>query len=352
MTGLRAEGSLQREAFGLKARLRVDAGETVALLGPNGSGKTTLLRIVAGLQAWQHGTVGYGERDWQSDRMTLPPNQRSVGLMLAAPALLPYLSAIDNVAYGPRSRGMSRTAARERAMTELAAVDLTEYAPRKPTQLSTGQAQRVALARALATDPDVLLLDEPLSALDPHTRGETRASLARRLSAFGGSTVVATHDALDALTLADRLVFLESGRVVQDGPTREVMARPGTPYAAGVVGLNLWSGVADRGRITLRDNDIEVMTVTAPLSDGPVWIAIRPSAVSLWLERPAGSPRNVWPVTVRGLEFAGQSARVELSGPDRLVAEVSLAAVHDLGIATGGSLWASVKATDVTAYPA
>ncbi len=345
-----------------------------AVLGPNGSGKTTLLRALAGLAPMEAGEImlhpadggdgGGGPgieqpdaRIWAQDGRELAPAERGVGLVLAEHLLFPHLSLLDNVAFGLRSRGVGRRPAGDRAQRELERVGLGDLADRRPGQVSTGQAQRAALARALATDPVALLLDEPLSALDPQTRSQTRADLARRLTAYDGVTVLVTHDALDALTLADELVFLENGRVTQTGPPEQVMAGPRSAYAAQMVGLNLARGTARVGRdvvVSLPDG-AEVVTAEDPVAvteGAALWCAVAPEAVALYDEAPHGSPRNLWPVTVTEVTLTGQRARVGLAGPLPLTAEVTASSVAGLQIVAGRRLFAGVKATEVRVYPA
>jgi molybdate transport system ATP-binding protein len=361
---LHVDLGLTRGDFTLTAALDLEPGTVTAVLGPNGSGKSTLLLALAGLLPLTVGSItlgGSADRPvttWaEAERgLHLRPQDRRVGLVLAEPMLLPHLSLRDNTAYGPRSRGASRAQARHRADEELDRVDLRGLADRRPDAVSTGQAQRAALARALATDPDLLLLDEPLSALDPETRSRTRADLHHRLRDFAGATVLVTHDPLDALTLADRLVFLEAGRVVQVDTPRAAIARPRSPYVARVVGLNLLPGTARVGhRVEVEVSGGIVVTAEDPadVADGAaLWLAIDPSAVALY-EKPApGSTRNTWPVVVADVTVAGQRARVGLEGPLSLQAEVTTGAVADLGLRAGRRLWAGVKATEVTAYPA
>ncbi|HET8600452.1 MAG TPA: ABC transporter ATP-binding protein [Segeticoccus sp.] len=356
-----ADVALRRGTLDLQATLEVPAAGVTAVLGPNGSGKTTLLSALAGLLPLERGSVTLVENQraggqvWEDAAAgtRLPADQRRVGLVLADHLLFPHLSVLDNVAYGPRSRGAGRREARGRAYRELEAVGLGDRAGERPSALSSGQAQRAALARALATDPLLLLLDEPLSALDPQTRARTRADLAGRLREFPGATVLVTHDPLDALTLGGELVFLEGGRVVQRGRPAEVVTRPRSGYVAEVVGLNLWAGEAlDDAHV--RVGSVTVMVAQEPelVAGRPAWVAIAPSAVALYADRPAGSPRNTWPLTVRDVQPAGQSARVGLTGPVELAAEVTTAAVADLRIGVGQQLWATVKASEVRAYPA
>ena len=346
---LRAHVRLRRGTLDLDVPLTADAGETLGLLGRNGSGKTTLLHALAGLLRLQGGDITLAGRTLAGPGTHVPAPQRHVGLLAADHLLFPHLSALDNVAFGPRSRGASRAAARERARTELAALDVDDLADRRPAALSHGQAQRVALARALASDPALLLLDEPLAALDPTTRPHVRATLAHRLAAYDGVTVLVTHDPLDALTLARRLVFVDAGRVVQEGTPAEVVTHPRDRYVAEVVGLNLYAGEAGAdGVVTTAGGPVVTGGEVGP---GPAWVVFAPSAVTVHAERPHGSARNVWPVTVAGVEMLGQSARVRLTGSLRLTAEVTTVSVTELGLLPGTRAWASVKATEVRAYP-
>ena len=349
---LQADLRLTRGLLHLGVELSAQPGQIVAVLGPNGSGKTTLLHTLAGLIRCQHGQIHVAGSLWDcpAKNIWMAPEQRRTGLVLADHLLFPHLSVIDNVGFGPRSRGVPKADARARAAAELEALGLGDRLEGRPRELSTGQAQKVALARALATDPALLLLDEPLSALDPTTRAQTRADLGARLGAFDGITILVTHDPLDALSLADRLVFIEAGHLVQEGTPQEVIAKPRDPYVAQVVGLNFHRG----RRIDDQQVDVAGTTVVAPEvpSGAAVCVTIPPSAVALYRMRPQGSPRNTWPVTVSDILLIGQTARVSLTGPFALVAEVTTAAVAELRLGVGQELWATVKATEVHAYPA
>ncbi|HYN28713.1 MAG TPA: ATP-binding cassette domain-containing protein [Dermatophilaceae bacterium] len=334
-----------------EVRLRAADGEVLALLGPNGAGKSTVLAALAGLVPLTAGHVLVDGARWAGGGGSArPPSERSAGLLAADHLLLPHLTALGNVAFGPRSRGARRRGAHARARAELDALGVGDLAGRRPAALSSGQAQRVALARALATDPRLLLLDEPLAALDPAARPLVRATLAERLTAYRGVTVLVTHDPLDALTLADRLLFLQDGQVVQEGPPAEVVERPRTPYVAEVAGLNLYAGTAPDG-VTVRTAGGPVVTAGHP-HRGASWVAFPPSAVALSPARPEGSTRNVWPLTVVGIELTGQTARVRLTGDLDVVAEVTVGSVATLRLRPGQRLWAGVKATEVRAYPA
>jgi len=347
--GLDARISLTRGAIGVDVALTAQPGQVIGVLGPNGGGKTTMMLALAGVLRLQAGHVRVGGELWADGSHHLEPEQRGVGLMLADSLLFPHLRTLDNVAYGPRSRGVGRSTARGRARAELEQVGLAERAEAKPAELSSGQQARVALARALATDPALLLLDEPLSALDPDTRARTRSDLATRLAAYRGVTVLVTHDPLDALTLADHLVFVEDGRVSQTGTPSDVLREPRSAYVGTVVGLNLYEGQGDsRGHV--RTTGGGLIVTTSP-TEGAVWATIAPTAVSLHGHEPEGSPRNTWRMRVASVTMQGQSARIGLLGDVPLTAEVTLESVAVLGLRVGAEIWAAVKATEVRTYP-
>ncbi|MCY1139917.1 ABC transporter ATP-binding protein [Actinoplanes sp. Pm04-4] len=338
---------VRRDGFLLDVELTAEPGEVVALLGPNGAGKTTSLRALAGLLRLDDGQI-----ELDGVRLDpLAPEQRRIGVVFQDYLLFPHLSALDNVAFGPRCRGVPRTEARQQAQGWLARVGLADHVRKKPRQLSGGQAQRVALARALAGEPRMLLLDEPLAALDARTRLDTRAQLRGHLAAFPGATVLVTHDPLDALMLADRLVIIEDGRVVQTGDAATITAQPRTDYVARLVGLNLYRGQASGSRVRLPDG-FELVTAGASPEAGEVFVAFPPSAVALYPARPDGSPRNTWPATVSMVSRQGDALRIELTGPVPVAADITPAAAVHLGLEPGRELWATVKATEVRAYRA
>lgn len=347
---LNASLRVVRADFTLDLELSVEDGDVVALLGPNGAGKTTALRALAGLEPLTSGRIELdGTLLADADRgVRVPTEQRSLGVVFQDYLLFPHLSALDNVAFGPRAHGEPRTTARAMARDWLDRVGLPDHTA-KPRALSGGQAQRVALARALVKSPRMLLLDEPLAALDATTRLEIRADLRAHLATYDGVAVLVTHDAFDAMMLADRVVVLENGTVTQDGTPAEVARMPRTDYVADLVGLNLYRGVAHGNVVALHDGgEIAV----AQVAHGEVYVVFRPASVSLFPSRPHGSPRNCWPVTVRALEERTEIVRVRLDGSPEVLADVTAGAVAELGLAPGMSLWAAVKAADVHAYPA
>ncbi|WP_432192435.1 ABC transporter ATP-binding protein [Streptomyces sp. bgisy027] len=344
--GLHARLVVERGAFRLDVPLSAAPGEVVALLGPNGAGKTTALRALAGLVPLSGGHLRLDGAELEDTR----PESRPVGVVFQDYLLFPHLSALDNVAFGPRCHGATKSAARARAAEWLERMGLTAHAGSKPRKLSGGQAQRVALARALATHPRLLLLDEPLAALDARTRLDVRAQLRRHLAGFEAVAVLVTHDPLDAMVLADRLVVVEDGRVVQEGTPSDIARHPRTDYIAHLVGLNLYRGEA-RGH-TVRVDGGPAITTTEDLT-GPVFVAFPPGAVTLHRDRPTGSSaRNLWRCEVVGLETHGDQIRADLTGELPLAADLTTIAAAELDLRPGATVWATVKATQTHAYPA
>ena len=304
------------------ADFSVESGEVLAVIGPSGAGKSSLLHALAGLVQVE-GVARLGD----IDLLSLPVRERRVGLVFQGQLLFPHLSALGNVAFGLRARGADRAGAEAVAREWLDRFGIVELADRRPRELSGGQAQRVAIARALATDPDVLLLDEPFAGLDVSVQMALRIELGRHLRDFAGIALLVTHDAIDALTLADRVLVLERGRVAQVGPPAEVAAQPRTSHVARLVGLNL-------------------------VSDGEEQVAFTPDAVVVSLAEPDGSSRLRWRGTVASVTPHGDAVRLLVhAGPD-LLADVTPAAAHELGLSPGREVWLSVKATAVSRYGA
>ncbi len=343
---------LSRDAFSLDLALDVADGEVVSLLGPNGSGKSTTLRCLAGLVSPQRGRIEIGGTTVEDTErgIDLPPERRSVGFVFQDYLLFPHLSVADNVAFGPRARGADKRTAAERARDWLDVLEIGDLADRKPRQLSGGQAQRVALARALVTDPDLLLLDEPLAALDASTRASVRSLIRRHVADFPGAVVLVTHDPIDAMVLADRLVVLEDGRAVQSGTPAQIAQRPASTYVAQLVGLNMLRGDARDGVVALPEGG--AVQVADRAITGPVLVAIRPEAIAVHRQRPEGSARNAWPGRITAIESRGDVVRVEVDTSPALAAIVTPGAVASLGLHEGADAWLSVKATDLDVYPA
>ncbi len=348
-SGLSGRVQVERGAFQLDVELTASAGGVLALLGPNGSGKSTLLLAVAGLVPLSGGHL---ELDGvvldDAGGRFVRPQRRRVGLMFQDYLLFPYLNVIDNVAFGPRSLGSSRTNAREAAHETLRLLRIDDLAQRKPESLSGGQAQRVALARALAADPKLLLMDEPLAALDAGTRREVRAELRRHLSVVGVATIMVTHDPVDAMVLADHLVVLEAGRVVQRGTPSEVARRPASDYVGALVGLTLLRGTANDGTVSLTDG--AHLQIADDTLSGSVLVAVRPESVGVHRDRPEGSARNVWRGVIADITDLHGRVRLDVLGPPDVAVDVTAAAVADLHLAVGADVWLSLKATEPAVY--
>ncbi|MFJ2239771.1 ABC transporter ATP-binding protein [Streptomyces sp. NPDC087859] len=344
--GLHAHLIVTHPTFHLDITLTAAPGEVVALLGPNGAGKTTALRALAGLTPL---TAGHLRLDG-TDLDRTPPESRPVGVVFQDYLLFPHLTALDNIAFGPRCQGATKAEARRQATEWLTRMGLGDHATAKPRSLSGGQAQRVALARALATHPRLLLLDEPLAALDARTRLEVRSQLRRHLADFEAVAVLVTHDPLDAMVLADRLVVIEHGQVVQEGTPSDIARHPRTDYIAQLVGLNLYKGRSEGHTVHLEAGpDI---TTTEHLT-GEAFVAFPPSAVTLYRDRPTGSSaRNLWRCEVAGLETHGDQIRADLTGELPLAADLTTVAAAELDLHPGAEIWAAVKATQTHAYPA
>jgi molybdate transport system ATP-binding protein len=336
-------------SFELDVELNAKGGEVVALLGPNGSGKSTVFRCLAGLLPIDDGRIDLDGQclDDPNDDVFVAPEERPVAVVFQDYLLFPNLTALENVAFGLRARGVSKNDARTRAAAWLERVGLTDHTGHRPRALSGGQAQRVALARALATEPRLLLLDEPLAALDTGTRSDVRRDLRRHLATFDGIRLLVTHDPVDAFALADRVIIVEAGRVVQTGTLANVTAQPRSRYVAELIGVNLLSGTGDRGTITTVTGG---HIVPADPIDGPAFAVIQPHAIALYLDPPAGSPRNVWEATVADIDRHADRVRVRLEGSVPLVAEITPAALDALALRAGDRVWASVKATEIATY--
>jgi molybdate transport system ATP-binding protein len=337
--------------FALTARLVIEPGAVVAVIGPNGSGKSTLLRVLAGLLPIDAGRVTLAGDVLDDTRrgIHIPAAMRPVGVVFQDLQLFRHMSVLDNVAFGLRCRGIPRRARNGAAMELLETVGLAQVADSPPDQLSGGQAQRVALVRALAFRPTLLMLDEPLSAVDAKTRVELRRTLGRDLAAFDGIKLLVTHDPTDALSLADRIVVIEDGRIVQDGTRDDVLLRPRSDYVATFVGVNLYRGMRRDLEVVLANGGR--LHVSSPGS-GDAIAAVHARAVTLHRDPPHGSARNVWHGRVAFVDATGDVARVVIDSTPRVTGEITWSAIAELGIGPGVEVWASVKATEIHVYAA
>jgi molybdate transport system ATP-binding protein len=348
---LSAQVRSRRGSLELSVDLDVE-DEIVAVLGPNGAGKTSLFRVLAGLDALDAGRITLDKvvLDDPTTGEFVRPEARSVGMVFQDYLLFPFLSARDNVAFGLRSRGTSRKQAREIADTWLERIGLSGLGDAKPAALSGGQAQRVALARAVVTNPKLILLDEPLAALDASVRGEIRRDLRTHLQGIGGARLIVTHDPVDAAVLADRVVILEHGSITQLGSMSEIALHPRTPYVAELVGLNYFRGDAHDGVVTLPTGAEIVIADRAVV--GEVCVAIHPHAVTVLLAEQAGSARNHWRGTISAVDNLGDRVRVRIDSAVPLVAEITTAAMTELNLVPGTAVIATAKATEISTYEA
>jgi molybdate transport system ATP-binding protein len=347
---LNADIRLRLSRLNLDAVFTAQAGEVVALLGPNGSGKSTVLRALAGLLRLDGGRVELDgvvlEDPVRHTRVTA--EKRPIGLMFQEYLLFPHMSALENVAFGLRARGVGRRAARERAAAALERLDVAKVASARPGAMSGGQQQRVAMARVLVTEPKLLLLDEPLAALDVSTKTDVRRQLRSTLRASHAANVLVTHDLLDAVALADRMLVIENGEIVQTGTPGEVTARPRSRYVADLIGVNLLRGTARGAAVEL---DGGGRLVSAGDRSGPVLAVIVPNAVAVSRDRPDTAPANLWHGQIGAVDLLGDRVRVGVDGTPAITAEVTPVAVDQLKLDDGGDLWAWVDPSAVTVYP-
>ena len=334
------------DTFQLSLEMEIPAGTTVALLGPNGAGKSTALAAIAGLLPIDTGRIALNGviLDDPGAGVFVPADERKVGVVFQDYLLFPHLSVLQNVAFGLSSRRVPRDEALTRAREWVQRLGLQTLEQRRPGDLSGGQAQRVALARALVAGPDLLLLDEPLSALDVTTRTELRHTLAEHLDAFAGPRLLITHDPTEAFLLADDIHIIEEGSVTQRGTGDDIRIRPRTQYAADLAGSNLISGTASGGLVDTGSQPIHIADIEA---EGSVLLTIHPTAVALHGTRPEGSPRNSWPTVVERVEHLGTRVRLRTGAPLPLTVELTESARAEMGLSPGVSVWVAVKATEI-----
>lgn len=327
--------------------LRANAGEVVAVLGPNGAGKTTLLRQIAGLRRVESGLVAFGGEVWDDGaERFVASRDRRVGLVFQDYQLFDHLTVEANIAYGPRSHGLSRAQARQIAADRAADFGVSGLLSRKPTRLSGGERQRVALARALAIEPRVLLLDEPFAALDALGRAEIHALLRMRLATFTGPVVLVTHDPMDAVSLAQRMVVVEAGRVVASGTAAQLSASPATAYVAALFGTNHYTGVSRDNRVDLDGGGM--FWHSSATTSGRVSVSLAPTAITVYRHEPLDlSARNVWRVVIHSIDRSGVRVRLRVTGPPDALVELTDLAVDSLGLRIGDTVWLAAKATEV-----
>jgi molybdate transport system ATP-binding protein len=345
--------------FHLDVALTAPAGSTLVVVGESGSGKTTLLRLLAGLARPDSGRIMLGGRSWfdASSGTDVPAWQRAVGFVPQDYALFPHLTVAENVAFGLQAQGMSAADAASRVAQSLDRLGVASFAASRPSELSGGQQQRVALARALVLEPELLLLDEPLSALDLRTRQVIRTELRRILETLPCVTVYVTHAPSEALVLGDQIAVLENGRVTQLGGRDEFLRRPRSSYVAAFLGINLFRGrIVERllaGLVRVATEQGELLCVAPSGDDAEVVLTIAPSLIALHRVCPEGRSMNI----VRGTVTesmpggpAGERVRVTLDGEPPLVAEIGRSDWERLALREGEVVWASFEAADLSCY--
>jgi molybdate transport system ATP-binding protein len=343
---------VQSSGFRLALEVHVASGTTVALLGPNGAGKSTAVWALSGVIPVAEGVVSLAGRvlDDVAAGVRVVPEERRIGVVFQAVLLFPHLNVLENVAFGVRRNGAGHRGAVEAARGWLDHFGLGGLSGLRPSQLSGGQAQQVGLARALASEPDLLLLDEPLSALDVGTRAQVRRILGEHLRSFPGPRLLITHDPAEAFLLADRVVVIEDGRVTQTGTPDEIRRHPMTGYAADLAGVNLVTGTAGAGVVRVSDGpDLTILDTSV---SGPVLLTIHPRAISIHPRPPEGSPRNTWLSTITSVEDLGDSCRIQFGAPLVVTSEVSSASRLELGLEAGREFWVAIKAAEVVVRPA
>jgi molybdate transport system ATP-binding protein len=331
MGTLRFDLTVPTRSFDVEVALDVGR-ETVGLVGPSGAGKTTILDAIAGLRRPSRGSIEVAGEAWFDKRVDRHPEDRSVGYVFQEYALFPHMTVERNVAFAGDGDGL------------LERLGIAELAKAKPTQLSGGERQRVALARALARKPQVLLLDEPMAALDPHTRGRVRSELRLLLRELGLPTIVVTHDFLDTAALADRIAVLVEGRIVQSGTAEELIARPANAFVAELAGGNLVHGTAHLRRDGLTEVVLESgqVVVSTDVAFGPVGVVIHPWEISVARVEPEDSAQNHIQAPIESIVPIGNRRRVRI-GP--VTAEITAASADELGLEESQVVVATFKAT-------
>jgi molybdate transport system ATP-binding protein len=338
------------DGFVLDASLQVERGDTHALVGPNGAGKSTLVSAIAGLLAIDEGSITLNGAMCDDPRTGLfrPPQDRSVSVMFQDGVLFPHLTVFQNVAFGLVSREVPKSEVQLRASEWIANVGLNGIEDRRPSELSGGERQRVALARALVLEPDVLILDEPLSALDVTARGSMRGLIRQRLAAFDGAAIVITHDPMEAMLLGDVVHVLEDGAIVQSGTPSDIRLKPASRYSADIAGVNLVSGIAHEGRVSVDGHELRIADGEIT---GPVLVSFHPRTVTIHADCPHGSARNTWQTTIESIESHGRTVRLQVGTPMALTAEITASAMASLELSERSTVYVSIKATELSVQP-
>lgn len=356
---LQAQLSIRYDAFALDLQLEVPPAETLVLVGESGSGKSTVLRLFAGLTRPSSGRIVMEGTTWfdSAGKINLPPQEREIGWLPQDYALLPHLSVFENVAFGLKARRIPGPEIVTRCQKALEQFGVADLADRRPLGLSGGQQQRVALARAMVLKPRLLLLDEPLAALDVQTKARVRGDLRAMLSSLPCTTIFVTHNPLEAVVFGQRIAVLDGGRIVQSGTPDRLLRQPRSPYVAAFTGVNLFQGrssMPQPGGLSRIETDQGPVLVSGTELGKTPFVAVSPREITLYAAAPmAGSAQNVFRGPVMELVPEppfGERVRVVLGTRPPLVAEVTQAAVDRLGLAVGSQVYASFKATAVSTY--
>ncbi|HSR90448.1 MAG TPA: ABC transporter ATP-binding protein [Gemmatimonadales bacterium] len=356
---LHAQLAIRHGAFALDLELEVPPGETLVLVGESGSGKSTVLRLLAGLTRPTSGRIVMQGHAWfdSARKINLPPQEREIGWLPQDYALLPHLDVFENVAFGLRARRVPKQEILERCQKALEQFGVADLAGRRMLGLSGGQQQRVALARAMVLRPRLLLLDEPLAALDVQTRARVRGDLRAMLASLSCTTIFVTHNPLEAVVFGQRIAVLDGGRIVQSGTPDRLLRQPRSPYVAAFTGVNLFQGrssMPQPGGLSRIETAQGPVLVSGTEVGASPFVAVSPREITLYVAAPtAGSAQNVFrgPVVEMVPEPPfGERVRVVLGTRPPLVAEVTQAAVDRLGLAVGTQVYASFKATAVSTY--
>lgn len=335
----------------LEANISAAPGDVVAVIGRNGAGKTTILRALAGLHPLEAGRVAFDGEVWDSpsENIYIPTERRGIGMLFQENYLFSNMSVLENVTFGLRARKVASSEARRRALELLERLNLESLASRPASELSGGESRRVAFARTFITNPKLLLLDEPLAPADAGSKPVIRRELQAGLGAPGCICILVTHDPADALTLANRLIVVDGGRVVQSGGVDAVLRHPKTDFTADFANINIYKGTAVGGIITIENGE----TIVAASGEGNVIVAIPASAVAVHHHPPQGSPRNAWPGVITHIETHTDRVRLHIEGKPNIGkfnirADVTAASVRSMDLRPSKSIWVSVKATEVS----